>query len=147
MRRHGGDVGTIEHDLARIGLHFGKIRMRGAAQRHVVRDTPARAGAELLTPDERRRLENEGYAPALGRTEPAVVTFTTLAAATSVAELLERLIGYGPTPRPSEVLLRFHEREMSTNITTPRPNHYCNRASGKVGRGMTEPFLDMAWSA
>ncbi len=35
----------------------------------------SRAGAEMLTPDERRRLENEGYAPALGIIEPAVVTY------------------------------------------------------------------------
>jgi hypothetical protein len=45
----------------------------------------ARAAAELRTPDERRRLENEGYAPALGRTEPAVVAYTTAVAATAVS--------------------------------------------------------------
>lgn len=38
----------------------------------------AKAQAEFLTPDERKRREDEGYAPALGNTEPAVVTFTTL---------------------------------------------------------------------
>jgi molybdopterin/thiamine biosynthesis adenylyltransferase len=62
----------------------------------------ARAGAELLTPEERVRREDEGYAPALARTEPAVVAFTTMVGATAVSELLERLIGYGPSPRPSE---------------------------------------------
>ena len=105
----------------------------------------ARAGAEMMTPDERRRLENEGYAPALGRTEPAVVTYTSMVAAASVSELLERLIGYGPTPRPTEVLLRCHEREMSTNRASSRPNHYCDPLAGKVGRGVTDSFLDMAW--
>jgi hypothetical protein len=107
----------------------------------------ARAGAELLTPDERRRREDEGYAPALGRTEPAVVTFTTLVAATAVSELLERLIGYGPDPRPSEVLLRCHDREVSTNIDTPRPRHYCDISSGKLGLGVTDPFLEQTWPA
>ncbi|MEQ1935463.1 MAG: ThiF family adenylyltransferase, partial [Fimbriimonadaceae bacterium] len=107
----------------------------------------ARAGAEFMTPNERRRLEGEGYAPALGRVEPSVVTFTTMAAATAVGELLERLIGYGPSPRPSEVLVRVHEREISTNIAAPRTGHYCNERSGKVGAGMTEPFLELAWSA
>lgn len=107
----------------------------------------ARAGAELLTPDERRRLEGEGYAPALGGTEPAVVAYTTMAAATAVGELLERLIGYGADPRPSEVLLRCHEREISTNIATSRIGHYCSKGSGKVGSGMTEPFLELAWPA
>jgi molybdopterin/thiamine biosynthesis adenylyltransferase len=107
----------------------------------------ARAGAELLTPDERRRREDEGYAPALGRTEPAVVTFTTLVAATAVSELLERLIGYGPEPRPSEVLLRCHDREISTNVETPRTRHYCDASSGKLGIGITDPFLEQTWSA
>lgn len=105
----------------------------------------ARAGAELLTPDERRRREDEGYAPALGRTEPAVVTFTTLVAATAVSELLERLIGYGPEPRPSEIVLRCHDREISTNVDTPRPRHYCDVSSGKLGIGITTPFLEQTW--
>jgi molybdopterin/thiamine biosynthesis adenylyltransferase/proteasome lid subunit RPN8/RPN11 len=107
----------------------------------------ARAGAELLTPDERRRRVDEGYAPALGRTEPAVVTFTTLVAATAVSELLERLIGYGPEPRPSEVLLRCHDREISTNVDTPRARHYCDVSMGKLGIGITDPFLEQTWPA
>jgi molybdopterin/thiamine biosynthesis adenylyltransferase/proteasome lid subunit RPN8/RPN11 len=105
----------------------------------------ARAGAELLTPDERVRREDEGYAPALARIEPAVVAFTTLVGATAVSELLERLIGYGPTVRPSEVLLRCHEREISTNVALPREHHYCHPSSGKLGVGMTQPFLEQTW--
>jgi len=107
----------------------------------------ARASAELLTPEERVRREHEGYAPALGRTEPAVVAFTTIVGATAVSELLERLIGYGPEPRPSEVLLRCHDREISTNVAVPREGHYCHPASGKLGIGMTDPFLELAWPA
>jgi len=105
----------------------------------------ARARAELLTPDERVRREDEGYAPALARTEPAVVTFTTLVAATAISELLERLIGYGPDRRPSEILLRCHEREISTNIASPREGHYCHPSGSKLGIGMTKPFLDQTW--
>ena len=78
----------------------------------------ARASAELLTPEERIRRQDEGYAPALGGTEPAVIAFTTLVSATAVTELLERLIGYGPQPRPSEILLRIHDREISTNVVS-----------------------------
>ncbi len=107
----------------------------------------ARAGAELLTPEERVRREDEGYAPALARTEPAVVAFTTMVGATAVSELLERLIGYGPSPRPSEVLLRCHEREISTNIAFPRERHYCHSSSKKLGAGMTQPFLEQTWPA
>jgi len=105
----------------------------------------ARAGSELLTPEERIRRENEGYAPALARTEPAVISFTTLVAATAVSELIERLVGYGPLPRPSEVLLRCHEREISTNLAEPKLGHYCHQDSGKLGAGMTQPFLGQAW--
>ena len=105
----------------------------------------ARASAELLTPDERVRREDEGYAPALAQTEPAVVAFTTLVGATAVSELLERLIGYGPEPRPSEILLRCHERETSTNIAQPRIGHYCHPSSGKLGIGMTQPLLGQLW--
>jgi hypothetical protein len=104
-----------------------------------------RANSELLTPEERVRLVDEGYAPALQGIEPAVVTFTTLVSATAVSELLERLIGYGPEPRPTEVLLRIHDREVSTNVMAPRPRHYCDPDSGKWGLGLTEPFLEQTW--
>jgi hypothetical protein len=107
----------------------------------------SRAAAELMTPKERVRLEREGYAPALGRTEPAVVSFTTAVAAAAVAELMERLIGYGPSPRPSEVLLRLHEREISTNMCAPLERHYCHLQSGKIGAGATTPFLEQTWHA
>jgi molybdopterin/thiamine biosynthesis adenylyltransferase len=105
----------------------------------------ARAGAELLTPEERVRREDEGYAPALARIEPAVITFTTLVGATAVSELLERLIGYGPKVRPSEVLLRFHDREISTNLAIPGDGHYCHPSSRKLGAGITQPFLEQTW--
>lgn len=104
-----------------------------------------RAGTELMTPGERKRREDEGYAPSLGRVEPAVVAFTTVVAATAVSELLERLVGYGPEPRPSEVLLRCHDREISTNVQAPGPRHYCHPASGKLGLGVTTPFLEQTW--
>ena len=106
-----------------------------------------RAAAEMRTPDERQRLENEGYAPALGAVEPAVVAFTTMTAAAAVSEMLERLIGYGASPRPSELLLRLHDRETSTNSAAPRSGHYCDPAIGKLGRGDTEPFLEQVWAA
>jgi hypothetical protein len=63
-----------------------------------------------------------------------------------VSELLERLIGYGPKPRPSEILVRCHEREISTNVASPKQGHYCHPSSHKLGAGMTEPFLEQAWA-
>lgn len=107
----------------------------------------ARAAAEMQTPEERARLADEGYAPALGEVEPAVVAFTTMTAAVAVSELLERLIGYGDLPRPSEVLLRMHDREISTNAVSPGSGHFCDPARGKLGAGDTEPFLERLWVA
>lgn len=104
-----------------------------------------RAAVELRTPEERRRLADEGYAPDLTGVEPAVVTFTTAIASAAVGELLDRLIGFGPTPAPTEVLLRWHEREISTNRVKPRSRHYCDPASQKIGKGDTRPFLEQVW--
>ena len=101
----------------------------------------------MLTPDEHRRLADEGYAPGLPGVEPAVVTYTTQVAATAVSELLERLVHYGPDLAPSEVLLRLHEREISTNDHQPRQRHYCHPDAGKLGLGVTEPFLEQTWQA
>jgi molybdopterin/thiamine biosynthesis adenylyltransferase len=106
-----------------------------------------RARTELLTPEERVRLQNEGYAPALGGVEPAVVVYTTMVAAAAVGELLERLIHYGVSKAPSEVLLRLHDREVSTNVAAPKKGHYCHPISGKMGAGLTSPFLEMTWPA
>lgn len=105
----------------------------------------ARAAAEMRTPQERQKLADEGYAPALGQTEPAVVAFTTAVAAAAVNELLDRLIGYGPPERPTETLLRLHEREISTNCAVPRDGHYCHTAQGKWGAGDEAPFLGQLW--
>ena len=55
-----------------------------------------RAAAEMLAPNEYRRLADEGYAPALSGAEPAVVAFTTQVAAAAVSELLERLYSLRP---------------------------------------------------
>ena len=106
----------------------------------------ARAAAEMKTPEERTRLADEGYAPALVDVEPAVVTFTTMTASFAVSELLERLIGYGDAPRPSEVLLRVHDRAISANEAVPRPGHYCDPHAGKLGWGDAEPFLEQIWA-
>lgn len=107
----------------------------------------ARAAAEMLTPDEHRRRMAEGYAPTMPEVEPAVITYTTQVAAAAVSELLERLVHYGPEPPPTELLLRMHERELSTNTQHPREGHYCHPDAGLLGRGVTEPFLEQAWKS
>lgn len=107
----------------------------------------ARAAAEALTPEEHLVRAGEGYAPALAGIEPAVVAYTSMVGAQAVGELLERLTGYGPEPRPNEVLLRIHEREISTNLASPRSRHYCHPDTGKYGLGLTDPFLEQSWAA
>jgi hypothetical protein len=104
-----------------------------------------RAYAQLLNPEERHRLQDEGYAPALGEIEPAVITYTTLVASVAVGELIERLVGYGPLPVPSEIIIRCHDRLFSTNIEAPKVKHYCHRANGKLGLGDSEPYLELIW--
>jgi molybdopterin/thiamine biosynthesis adenylyltransferase len=107
----------------------------------------ARAASELLAPEERVRRVDEGYATALLGVEPAVVTFTTAVAAAAVTELIERLVGFGPEPVPSELILRMHDREMSANRQAPRDGHYCDPSAGKLGTGHAEPFLEQIWSS
>ena len=104
-----------------------------------------RAAAEMLTPDEHVRRVAEGYAPSMPDVEPAVVTYTTQVAAAAVSELLERLVHYGPEPPPTEMLLRMHERELSSNRQAPGEGHYCDLAAGRLGQGLTEPFLEKTW--
>jgi hypothetical protein len=59
--------------------------------------------------------------------------------------MLERFIGFGPEPRPNEVLLRFHEREISPNSRACRERHYCHQNSNKWGWGSGSPFLEQTW--
>lgn len=106
-----------------------------------------RAALEQLDPAEREGLEREGYAPELAGVEPAVVAYTTLAAALSVNELLERLVGYGVDQPPGELLARIHDRELSTNTRPANPGHYCADGSAARGAGDREPFLEMTWAS
>jgi molybdopterin/thiamine biosynthesis adenylyltransferase len=106
---------------------------------------PALLSAESLEPAERNRLAAEGYVPGLGEPDPSVGTFTTLTASLAVSELLERLFGYGGDEPPTELLLRLHDRALSTNTRPPRERHYCADQSS-WGRGDEEPFLGQLWA-
>lgn len=111
------------------------------------RVSPQLAAAQERPCDEQERLEDEGYAPALPGVEPAVVAYTTATAAAAVNELLERLVGYGPEPVPSETLLRLHERRTSTNSQEANPRHYCGRTDpGSYGDNASR-YWGLAWSS
>jgi molybdopterin/thiamine biosynthesis adenylyltransferase len=105
----------------------------------------ARAAAELMNEDERQGLQAEGYAPELGGVEPAVVPYTTLVAALAAAELLERLVGYGPEEAPTEILARLHDRELSTNTRKPNAGHFCDPDANVLGAGDVDPLLHWTW--
>lgn len=104
------------------------------------------ADAEMRAEDEQQRLEKEGYAPALPGVEPAVVAFTTLVAATAVSEFLERLVGYGETPSPTEVILYIHDRAVRANAQGPRPGHYCDPSTRRIGTDR-DMFLGLNWAS
>ncbi|MGG7451502.1 ThiF family adenylyltransferase [Plantibacter auratus] len=106
----------------------------------------ALAEAEIRSAEEQQRLEKEGYAPALPGVEPAVVTFTTLVAATAVSELLERLVGYGDSPTPSELILYVHDRTVRSNIEDPRSGHYCDPNIRRIGTD-ADMFLGLNWTS
>jgi molybdopterin/thiamine biosynthesis adenylyltransferase len=102
-------------------------------------------GVESLEPAERERLAAEGYVPGLGEPDPSVGAFTTLTGSLAVSELLERLFGYGGEDPPTELLLRLHDRALSTNTRPPREGHYCADRS-VWARGDEEPFLGQLWA-
>ncbi|MFI1163316.1 ThiF family adenylyltransferase [Streptomyces sp. NPDC020801] len=108
---------------------------------------PQRAALEQMEPDERRSRAAEGYAPELPGVEPAVVAYTTLVAALAVNEMLERLVGYGVTPPPNEILARIHDRELSTHNRPSRPGHYCADGAAVRGCGDRTPLLETTWAS
>jgi len=107
----------------------------------------ARAAGEQLPEEERAERRREGYLPELQSPAPAVVTFTTAVAAQAVNELLDRFIGFGSTPVPTEILLRFHEREIGRNRLDPKPQHLCDPSAGYLAIGDRDPFLGQLWRA
>lgn len=146
------DCGVLldSDEHSRVRGIFGRVTILSPGSACLVcrnRIDLARAATESLSPDERIRRVDEGYAPALPGVEPAVVAFTTQVASTAVAELIERLVAYGQDEVPSEVLLRIHDREISTNHLPPKPRHYCHPNSSKIGLGVTEPFLEQNWQS
>jgi proteasome lid subunit RPN8/RPN11 len=110
---------------------------RGRIDAHTIR-------LEAMTPAERERRVAEGYAPAIGAPAPAVVAFTTLVAALSVSELIERLIGYDQPP-PDELLALVSDRRISRSTTAPDSSHFCGRPD-VWGRGDEAILMGRTWS-
>lgn len=100
---------------------------------------------EALSPEDRARQVQDGYAPELETPAPAVIAFTSATASMAVSELLHRLTGYmGGRRRSSEVLYRFDESRIRTNRVPPQSECLCGDETA-WGRGDEEPFLGMVW--
>lgn len=100
---------------------------------------------ESLSPDERRALVDENYAPELEEDAPAVIMFTSAVAAQAITELLHRLAGFmGSERRSSEVLLFYHDSEIKRNRTPPKPECLCSKREN-WGKGDRRDFLGLVW--
>jgi hypothetical protein len=100
---------------------------------------------EGLPPDAREREVRDGYIPPLATAAPAVITFTTAVAAQAVTELLDRLTGFmGTGNHPSELFLRFDQRDISTNQVCADPACQCMDRD-RWGRGDEGQFLRRGW--
>ena len=95
---------------------------------------------EGYEPEERERLAGEGYAQGLGEPDPSVVAYTTMVASWGVADLLERLFGFGVEDPPGEILLRIADRKMKGRRAEPQPGHVCGDLS-RWGLGDQPAFL------
>lgn len=101
---------------------------------------PDRVRDEAYEPEERERLAGEGYAQGLGEPDPSVVAYTTMVASWAVADLLERLFGFGAEDTPGEILLRIADRKMKGRRAEPQPGHVCEDRS-KWGLSDQRDFL------
>lgn len=101
---------------------------------------PARVRDESYEPEVRERLAGEGYAQGLGEPDPSVVAYTTMVASWGVADLLERLFGFGDEDVPGEILLRIADRKMKGRRAMPQAGHVCDDRS-KWGLGDQPAFL------
>ena len=104
---------------------------------------PALAYAEMLDPDERKRLAGEGYAREADTRQPAVVTLTSLVASLATTELLHRLFNLAD-PAPTEILALIQQRELRRNRLSQRPGCFCSDPNF-LARGTQAPHLDLMW--
>jgi hypothetical protein len=134
-----GDVRSITARVTYVGPGEPCLICRGTVD-------PGLAREELMDPGERARLAEEGYARGLDEPDPAVVAYTTLAAATAVADLIERLFGFGTPDVAGELIIRIADRKMKGRRAAPKAGHVCAEQS-EWGRGDQTSFLGQpVWS-
>lgn len=108
---------------------------------------PRRAREEALRrsdPDAYEKLKEEAYVLGEGDPSPAVVTFTSEAAAMAVNEWLAGITGFaGTAGMASTRVRRFHARDERFPHISLRAGCPCCEAAETLGRGDMAPFLDM----
>jgi molybdopterin/thiamine biosynthesis adenylyltransferase len=107
---------------------------------------PARAREEQYPEAERQALIDEGYAQGLAERDPAVVAYTTMVAAHAVADMLQRLFGFGDMVIPGKQLLCISDLEIRRQKATARDGCYCASAKN-LGRGDSQSALGTTWAS
>ena len=134
-----GRLQAIEGRITVIDPGVGCLQCRGRINAMALQ-------AEILTPGERAQRVDEGYAVGLDEQDPAVVTFTTGVAAHAASELLQRLFVLDDGSPSSELIIRFHARDIRRNSRAGVPGHWCVDARN-LGAGDTVPFLGTTWTS
>ena len=108
---------------------------------------PHRAREEALRrddPDAYQQLKDEAYVLGEGDPSPAVVTFTTDAAAMAVNEWLAGITGFaGQSGMLPTRMRRFHARDERRPLIESRTGCPCCAQRETLGRADMRPFLDM----
>lgn len=134
-----GSLTGIEARITVIGPDTGCLQCRG-------RISPQALQAEVLEAGERAGRVAEGYAVGLAERDPAVIAFTTGVAAHAVSEFLARTFSLDDEPPSTELLLRFHRREIRRNTRSGEVGHWCTDQAN-VGAGDAAPFLGTLWTS
>ncbi len=134
-----GVLTGIEGRVTVIGPDTGCLQCRG-------RINPQALQAEVLEPKERANREAEGYAVGLADRDPAVIAYTTGVAAQAVAEFLARVFSLDVEPPSTELVTRFHRRDIHRNTRAGQTGHWCTDPTN-IGTGDSTPFLGTMWTS
>lgn len=108
-------------------------------------DRVAAESIAAIDPARAAALTKEGYIPGADEPAPAVIAFTSAVAASAVAELLDRFIGYKLTEgKSSEFIYRFDSDAIARNSRPPKADCFCSDQT-LWGAADRKPFLGVTW--
>jgi len=135
-----GEIRSISGRVTYVAPGEPCLVCRGVVDLERVRD-------ETYPREEREQLAGEGYAQGLGEPDPSVIAYTTMVAAWGVADLFERLFGFGADDVAGELLIRVADRKMKGRRREPDPTHICGQPQ-RWGLGDQPAFLgSKVWPA